>query len=63
VLYGAEKPTENVYLMIDGKVKLCRQASGGRPVIADIYQADEFFGESAFVGSAERGRRSGDQRS
>jgi CRP-like cAMP-binding protein len=54
VLYGPEKPTENVYLVIDGKVKLCRQASGGRPVIVDIYKAEEFFGESAFVGSAEQ---------
>jgi len=54
VIYGPEKPPENVYLVIDGTVKLCRQASGGRPLVVDIYQAEEFFGESAFVGAAEQ---------
>ena len=53
VIYGPEKPSENVHLVIDGKIKLCRQASCGRPVVVDIYQTEEFFGESAFVGAAE----------
>jgi CRP-like cAMP-binding protein len=54
VIYGPEKPSENIYLVIDGKIKLCRQTSCGRPVVVDIYQTEEFFGESAFVGAAEQ---------
>jgi CRP-like cAMP-binding protein len=33
--------------VIEGKVTVCRSADNGRPVVVDIYQADEFFGESA----------------
>jgi len=35
-------------------VKVCRIAEDGRQVVVDIYQADEFFGESAFIGSSNR---------
>jgi CRP/FNR family transcriptional regulator len=40
--------------VIDGKVKVCRLADDGRQVVVDIYQPDEFFGESAFLGLAQR---------
>jgi CRP/FNR family transcriptional regulator len=35
-------------------VKVCRIAEDGRQVVVDIYQADEFFGESAFLGRSSR---------
>jgi CRP/FNR family cyclic AMP-dependent transcriptional regulator len=54
VIYNAERPSNSLYLVISGKVKVCRVSEGGRQVIIDIYQADEFFGESAFLGRAGR---------
>ena len=53
-IYNAEQPSTAIYLVIGGKVKVSRLADDGRQVIVDIYQADEFFGESAFLGLAHR---------
>src|SRR5271156_7002625 len=53
-IYGQEQPSSSLYLVIDGKVKICRMADDGRQVVVDIYQPDEFFGESAFVGVSQR---------
>jgi CRP/FNR family transcriptional regulator, cyclic AMP receptor protein len=53
-IYDQDQPSSSVYLVIGGKVKVCRIAEDGRQVVVDIYQADEFFGESAFLGSANR---------
>src|SRR5580658_62352 len=53
-IYGQEQPSTSIYLVIDGKVKICRLADDGRQVVVDIYQPDEFFGESAFVGESQR---------
>lgn len=51
-VYNQQMPPANLHLVIDGKVKVCRLADDGRQVVVDIYQPDEFFGESAFVGVA-----------
>lgn len=53
-IYSEDRPSNSIYLIISGKVKVCRIAEGGQQVIVDIYQPDEFFGESAFLGSADR---------
>src|SRR6204780_3966788 len=53
-IYSHDQPSTSIYLVIDGKVKVCRLADDGRQVVVDIYQADEFFGESAFLTSAKR---------
>src|ERR1700722_3272134 len=53
-IYGQDQPSTSIYLVIDGKVKVCRLADDGRQVVVDIYQPDEFFGESAFLGLAQR---------
>lgn len=54
VIYDQDQPSTSIYLVIDGKVKVCRMADDGRQVVVDIYQADEFFGESAFLSTATR---------
>jgi CRP/FNR family transcriptional regulator len=54
VIYSQEQPPTSIYLVIDGKVKVCRMADDGRQVVVDIYQTDEFFGESAFLNSPAR---------
>jgi len=53
-IYGQEHPSTSIYLVIDGKVKVCRVTDDDRQVVVDIYQPDEFFGESAFLGSMQR---------
>src|SRR6266567_4477063 len=54
VIYSQDQPSTSLYLVIDGKVKVCRMADDGRQVVVDIYQTDEFFGESAFLSSPTR---------
>src|SRR5947207_14132505 len=54
VIYSQDQPSTSLYLVIDGKVKVCRMADDGRQVVLDIYHTDEFFGESAFLSSPTR---------
>ena len=54
VIYSPDQPSTSIYLVIEGKVKVCRMADEGRQVVVDIYQTDEFFGESAFLHSVTR---------
>jgi len=49
LIYSLEQPATGLYLVIEGKVTVCRSADNGRPVVVDIYQADDFFGESALL--------------
>jgi CRP/FNR family cyclic AMP-dependent transcriptional regulator len=57
VIYDQDQPSASVYLVIDGKVKVCRIADGGRAVVVDIYDTEEFFGESALLNSPTRGEQ------
>jgi CRP/FNR family transcriptional regulator len=54
LIYGRSQVSNSIYLVIDGKVKVCRTADDGRQVVVDIYQPDEFFGECAFLGEKHR---------
>jgi len=54
MIYGQDQPSTSIYLVIEGKVKVSRLSDDGHPVIVDIYQPDEFFGESAFLGLPHR---------
>jgi CRP/FNR family transcriptional regulator len=54
LIYGRAQLSNSIYLVIDGKVKVCRTADDGRQVVVDIYQPDEFFGESGFLGEQHR---------
>ena len=49
LIYSLDQPAPGLYLVIEGKVTVCRSTNNGRPVVVDIYQADEFFGESALL--------------
>src|SRR5215831_21230489 len=53
-IYNQDQPSTAIYLVIEGKVKVSRLADDGRQVVVDIYQPDEFFGESAFVSLPQR---------
>jgi CRP/FNR family cyclic AMP-dependent transcriptional regulator len=50
-IFGHDQPCTRIYLIMEGKVKLTRVAFNGKPVILDIYQDNEFFGETALVGA------------
>jgi CRP/FNR family transcriptional regulator, cyclic AMP receptor protein len=54
LIYGRSQLSNSIYLVIDGKVKVCRTTDDGRQVVVDIYQPDEFFGECGFVGEKHR---------
>jgi len=54
LIYNQDQPSTAIYLVIDGKVKVSRLADDGHQVVVDIYQADEFFGESAFLNLPQR---------
>src|ERR1700681_4423966 len=54
VIYNQDQPSTSMYLVIDGKGKVCRLADDGRQCVVDIYQPDEFCGESAVLGLAQR---------
>src|SRR6266481_4295811 len=54
MIYNQDQPSTNIYLVIEGKVKVSRISDDGLQVLVDIYQADEFFGESAFLGLPRR---------
>jgi len=53
-IYNQDQPSTSIYLVIDGKVKVSRLADDGHQVVVDIYQPDEFFGESGFLNLAHR---------
>ena len=53
IIYSQAQPATKLYLVVEGKVKVSRQASG-LEVIVDIYKTDEFFGEAALAGPGRR---------
>jgi CRP/FNR family cyclic AMP-dependent transcriptional regulator len=50
-IYDQNQPVTSLFLVIAGKVKVSRMGGNGQEVLIDIYQADEFFGECALIGS------------
>jgi CRP/FNR family transcriptional regulator len=55
VIYNHDQACNKIYLVIEGKVKVSRLVDGKHQVVIDIYQQDEFFGESAVLNLAQRG--------
>src|SRR5262249_36856653 len=54
VVYNQDAPSTSIYVILKGRVKVSRLAAGGRPVLVNIYQTNEFFGESALVHLPQR---------
>jgi CRP/FNR family transcriptional regulator len=54
MVYNQEQPSTSIFLIIEGKVKISRLADDGHQVVVDIYQPDEFFGESALLNMPQR---------
>ena len=53
-IYNQDQPSTSIYLIIEGKIKVSRLADDGHQVVVDIYQPDEFFGESALLNLPHR---------
>jgi CRP/FNR family transcriptional regulator, cyclic AMP receptor protein len=54
MIYNQDQPSTNIYLIIEGKIKVTRMADDGHQVVVDMYQPDEFFGESALLNLPHR---------
>ena len=54
MIYNQDQPSNNIFLIIEGKIKVSRLADDGHQVVVDIYQPDEFFGESALLNLPHR---------
>jgi CRP/FNR family transcriptional regulator len=57
IIYRQNEPSTNLYLIVEGKVKVSFIAAKGYQGILDIYQQNEFFGESAFLSPTHRGEQ------
>jgi CRP/FNR family transcriptional regulator len=57
LIYQQNEPSANLYLIVEGKAKVSFIADNGGQGILDIYQRDEFFGESAFLNLTHRGEQ------
>ena len=54
MIYNQDQPSTSIFLIIEGKIKVSRLADDGHQVVVDIYQPDEFFGESALLNLPHR---------
>src|SRR5215831_2072544 len=54
VIYNQNAPSTKIYLILEGRVKVSSLADRGCQVLVNIYQTEEFFGESAFLHPAQR---------
>jgi CRP-like cAMP-binding protein len=57
MIYNQDQLSTNIYLIIEGRIKVSRVADDGHQVVVDIYQPDEFFGESALLNLPHRSER------
>ena len=53
VIYQPGNPSSGLHVIIDGKVLVQRMAANRVSLVVDIYQTDDLFGETAFIGSTE----------
>jgi CRP/FNR family cyclic AMP-dependent transcriptional regulator len=55
IIYRQNEPSTNLYLIVQGKVKVSFTADSGDQRILDIYKQYEFFGESVLLNLMHRG--------
>lgn len=54
VLYFPTEPSNTIYILKEGKVKISRYTADGREIILTIVHPGEFFGEMAITGQLKR---------
>jgi len=56
-IYGPERLSNSVYLVVAGTVGISQIAGDGSEVLLEIVRPDELFGESAFLDASRRSER------
>ena len=54
VLYFPAQPSDSIYILREGKVKISRVTSAGQEIILNIIRPGELFGELAITGQLQR---------
>src|SRR3954469_22116172 len=54
VIYDAQQPSDHLYVVILGRVKVTSVGDDGTPLVAGIVSGEGLFGESSLVGPARR---------
>lgn len=51
VIFDESQPSRGLYLVVQGRVKVCVPLNDGCQTVIDIFTTDDFFGESSLVGA------------
>ncbi len=54
-IYGPSDPSDSLFLVVDGAVKVCRVSENGKETVLDVECRESFFGISSMLGEATRG--------
>ena len=54
IIYDAQQPSDHLFVVILGRVKLTNTGDGGEPLVARIVSAEGLFGEAALIGDSRR---------
>jgi len=56
-IFDESNPSRSLHLVVQGRVKFATPLDSGAQTVVDIFTTDDFFGESALLGSARRVER------
>lgn len=56
-IYDENNPSQSLHLVVQGRVKIAAPLENGNQTVVDIFNTDDFFGESALLGSTHRAER------
>ncbi len=52
IIFDEANPSQSLHLVVQGRVKYAAPLDNGRQTIVDIFNTDDFFGESCLLSSA-----------
>src|SRR5580692_10074706 len=52
IIFDGANPSKSLHLVVQGRVKFAAPVDNGRQTIVDIFNTDDFFGESCLLLSA-----------
>ena len=56
-IFDETNPSRSLHLVVQGRVKFVTPLENGAQTVVDIFNADDFFGESSLLGAARRVER------
>jgi len=57
IIFDEHQPSKGLHLVVQGRVKVTMALDDGTQTVVDIFTTDDFFGESALLGSAHHAER------